>query len=107
MTFRSSGFGYHKDQVYELKQKDVTMAPRQPVCTSVLYEKSADGHGTEGIYQVPTQYKLGKPASTYINSFQDPYNAHGKVVTYDGTEHVQRAGIQEVSKHAVLHVPGT
>ena len=37
-----SGFHYHQDSIGELKEKNVPLLPKQPVVTTVYYEKPSE-----------------------------------------------------------------
>ena len=49
LAWRGAGFGYHCDQVSNLPNKNLTMAPLQPVCTTILYQR-LDDSGKETVY---------------------------------------------------------
>ena len=101
MTFRGSGFGYHADQCSDLLAKDVTMVPEQAVCTTVLYEQPEKDSGKESVHWISkTSSDL---SNRWKNTFSNPYQSLCALRTYHMSEHVQTAGLQSISKHAVLH----
>lgn len=52
LAWRGAGFGYHRDQVADLPNKNLTMTHGQPVCTTILYQRVEDS-GKETVYWVP------------------------------------------------------
>ena len=98
-----------------LKEKNMTMSPEQPVCTTVLYQHAVD-EGKETVFWIPTPIGDGIGEDKWNKSMRDsfdsdtytnPYLARNSAVTYHGLEHIQRAGLQKHSKHGVFHTLGT
>lgn len=98
LNVRSSGFYYHQDDVRELKPKSAPLVPKQPVVTTVFYEKEAEDAGKESV--------LWRPVLNW-QPRGDPFCAARCLVTTQGVAHVQRAGLQAVAKHGVFHTPDT
>jgi len=97
LNVRSSGFYYHQDDMRDVEAKCAPLVRKQPVVTTVFYEKPED-EGKESV--------LWRP----IDNWQprgDTFSAARCLVTTQGVAHVQRAGLQAKAKHGVMHTPGT
>ena len=102
LAWRGSGFSYHRDQIRELQAKDVPLCENQAVSTTVLYEKPQLDSGKETVCWLPL-----KGWKYYGASYDNPYLAKYQLQTFHGTEHVQSSGLQNTSKHGVVHTLGT
>lgn len=96
-NLRGAGFHYHQDAVSELKAKSSLLLPRQPVVTTILYEKPQQDSGKEVV--------LWKPMLNWRGS-SDLYCAARALQTTHGMMHIQRSGLQSKAQHGVFHSPG-
>jgi hypothetical protein len=94
-NLRGAGFHYHQDAIGELKPKNVPLVPRQPVVTTVFYEQPEVDSEKEAV--------LWKPVLNFAVSGE--YEAARAVRTSHGMIHVQRSGLQKISKHGIFHAP--
>lgn len=92
-----AGFHYHQDAVSELKAKNSSLIPRQPVVTTVVYQKSDKDSGKEVV--------LWKPLLNFSSAGSEIYSAARAVLTTHGMMHVQQAGLQSKALHGVFHAP--
>lgn len=99
LNLRRSGFHYHQDTIANLKAKNAPLVGKQPVVTTVYYEKPDEDNGKELV--------LWKPLLNFTPRFKDDslYNAARGCQTYHGMVHVQRAGLQSHAQHGIFHTP--
>ena len=96
-NMRGAGFHYHQDAISEMRAKNSSLMPCQPVVTSILYEQPEQDSGKEVV--------LWKPVLNWPSSRSDLYSAARAVQTVHGTIHVQSAGLQSKAQHGVFHTP--
>lgn len=78
LNLRRSGFHYHQDAIGSLKAKNAPLLPRQPVVTTVFYEKPEADEGKEIV--------LWKPLLNFDPSDSSLFTAARGVVTTHGTK---------------------
>ena len=76
---------------------EAPLTPKQPVVTSVFYERPEADGGKESV--------LWRPCLNW-QARGDVFCAARALGTPHGCVHVQRAGLQARSKHGVFHTPG-
>ncbi|KAL7528877.1 hypothetical protein ACHAXR_002683 [Thalassiosira sp. AJA248-18] len=98
LNLRRSGFHYHQDTIASLKAKNAALVARQPVVTTVYYEKPCCDNGKELV--------LWKPILNFNpRDSCSPYMAARGIQTTHGMVHVQRAGLQSHAQHGIFHTP--
>jgi hypothetical protein len=105
LNFRRAGFHYHQDSIGEVKGKNVPLVPRQPVVTTVLYERPDKDNEKEIVLWRPILNWSPRSTSNNKDINVGLYQAARALPTIDGTIHVQRAGLQRVAKHGIFHTP--
>jgi len=114
LNLRGGGFHYHQDADMGYKHgpresapKNAPLVRRQPVVTTVFYERPEDS-GKEVV--------LWKPMDNWHSEYGARFSAEAARGTYDaprglqtshGVVHVQRAGLQRRVVHGVFHSPGS
>lgn len=101
-NLRGAGFHYHQDAIGELKAKNGPLVSRQPVVTTVFYERPEQDQEKEVV--------LWKPCLNFSTSFSSSggdgcYDAARAVSTTHGMVHVQQAGLQKRAVHGIFHAP--
>ena len=95
LNLRSAGFYYHQDSdVGCLPAKQAPLLPRQPVVTTVLYERAEDAN---------KEVVLWQPVLNWEHDTRTVFKAARGLLTDHGTVHVQRAGLQVGARHGVFH----
>lgn len=97
LNLKRSGFHYHQDAIGALKAKNAPLLPRQPVVTTVYYEKPQQDGGKEMV--------LWKPLMNFKPKDNSVYAAARGIVTSHGMVHVQRAGLQSKALHGIFRNP--
>ncbi|KAL9190182.1 hypothetical protein ACHAXT_007393 [Thalassiosira profunda] len=97
LNLRRSGFHYHQDTIASLKAKNAPLVGRQPVVTTVYYEKPETDNGKELV--------LWKPMMNFKPRDDSLYAAARGVQTLHGMVHVQKAGLQSKAQHGIFHAP--
>lgn len=97
LNLRRSGFHYHQDAIAALKAKNAPLLPRQPVVTTVYYEKPQQDEGKEMV--------LWKPLMNFKPKDDSLYMAARGIVTSHGMVHVQKAGLQSKTQHGIFRSP--
>jgi hypothetical protein len=97
LNLRRSGFHYHQDAIGSLKAKNAPLLPRQPVVTTVFYEKPQQDEGKEMV--------LWKPLMNFKPKDDSLYMAARGIVTSHGMVHVQKAGLQSKALHGIFRTP--
>jgi hypothetical protein len=112
MNLRGSGFHYHQDSISDLEGKNAPLIPKQPVVTTVLYEKPMEDSGKECVFWKPLldfTPRAKKLMSGQERSFDGQqaalYLAVRALPTVHGQVHVQKAGLQKVAQHGIFHTP--
>lgn len=119
LNLRRGGFHYHQDHIGDVKAKAAPLVPRQPVATTVFYERPDLDDKKEVVNWRPIDNWTGvapKSGTTHhpteagdgergtINN--NYYLAARSVRTTHGMIHIQRAGLQAKTKHGIFHAPG-
>lgn len=116
-----AGFHYHQDSIGDLKAKNAPLVAKQPVVTTVLYDKPVDDQGKELVLWKPIlNFTPQRSSSAAVNAAVvvgknkgnvpatgSEYLAAVALPTTHGMIHVQRAGIQSKALHGIFHNPGT
>lgn len=97
LNLQRSGFHYHQDAIGSLKAKNAPLLPRQPVVTTVYYQKPQLDEGKEIV--------LWKPLMNFRPKEDSLYAAARGVVTSHGMVHVQKAGLQRKALHGIFRTP--
>ena len=97
LNLRRSGFHYHQDAIGSLKAKNAPLLPRQPVVTTVYYQKPELDEGKEMV--------LWKPLMNFRPKEDSLYAAARGIVTSHGMVHVQKAGLQSKALHGIFRAP--
>lgn len=97
LNLRRSGFHYHQDAIGSLKAKNAPLLPRQPVVTTVYYQKPQLDDGKEMV--------LWKPLMNFKPKDDSLYMAARGIVTSHGMVHVQKAGLQSKVEHGIFRTP--
>ena len=119
LNLRRGGFHYHQDHIGDVKAKAAPLVPRQPVATTVFYERPDLDDEKEVVNWRPIDNWTGVSAKsrtthhpteagdgergTINNNY---YLAARSVRTTHGMIHIQRAGLQAKTKHGIFHAPG-
>jgi hypothetical protein len=100
-NLRGAGFHYHQDAVSSLKAKNACLMPRQPVVTTVVYQKPEMDNGKEVVLWKPLlNFRAGSSSSQC-----ELYHAARALSTTQGLMHIQQAGLQSKACHGVFHTP--
>ncbi|KAL7549975.1 hypothetical protein ACHAWF_013230 [Thalassiosira exigua] len=97
LNLRRSGFHYHQDTIASLKAKNAPLVARQPVVTTVYYEKPELDEGKELV--------LWKPLLNFKPRDDSMYMAARGIQALHGMVHVQRSGLQSHAQHGIFHRP--
>lgn len=82
------------------------MVPKQPVATTVLYEKLVDD-GKDSVFWIPKPLqanftKDSDGVKRFYGTFKNEYKAFMSLKTCHGGEHIQATGQQQIAKHGVF-----
>lgn len=108
LSLAASGFHYHQDSMAGLKPKNAPMLDRQPVVTTVFYEKPESDSGKECVFWKPLVNFTPRVSSTESpcpTRSEDLYIAARAVPTLHGVMHVQMSGLQSRAMHGVFTRP--
>ena len=127
LNLSSSGFHYHQDSIPNLKGKNASLLPKQPVVTTVLYENIQEDSGKECVFWKPIlnftprandkinnnvssknkmiQSSSSTDSNTISKRNEDLYLAARACPTKHGQVHIQRAGLQKDTLHGIFHTP--